>query len=244
MRNLPIAKSIAGGSVTFLVILGMAVTGLPILAQRGDAQTVKTRFLGVADKRHASSRSDGRREKRKAKPKADARLLETASIRQATRTPALADNVRVDQIYTGGKTATLEGAISRPSGGRSTEIGRIMGRDRCDVRPEDAVMKRVCGRVIETRAAEFDTLRQSTLTSEQRLLSIQRGFQSNMGAINSARRLGEDGSPESAEGQAVASLTFMNVPPKETDPKDETSALPAEAISILGAVMSPSTPSP
>lgn len=149
-----------------------------------------------------------------------------------------------EQLYRGGKTAQPSEPLSRPSEGRTAAVARVFGDDRCNHPQTDPAVVAACARAIENRAAEFSRTEAPELSAEQRLLVDQRLRQVPMNARNAARRLAEDGAPDTLEGQSVASIALQPPPGDPRVPAAGEPALSAETQAVIGALVGAITNTP
>jgi hypothetical protein len=142
------------------------------------------------------------------------------------------------QLYKGDRTAQPLEALSSPSEGRTADVVRIAGRDRCDPAEEDGVRAGDCTNVIESRAAEFERPAATALSPEERLLVTQ--HQEVVSMKSAARQLAGSGrEADSLPAQGVASQVLGS--PLDSSRPDETGAgapLSAEVAAIVNAIVS------
>ncbi len=131
------------------------------------------------------------------------------------------------------RTAPSAAAPSSPAtraDGRRTEIVRVGGSDRCDPQAASARDAR-CGDVIETRSAEFQSLRAPVLSPEQRLLLDQERGELR-GVRAAAQRVARnDVDPGALDTQTLAAIS-LDRPAEPTPPgvPDPATSPAAEAI--------------
>jgi hypothetical protein len=141
------------------------------------------------------------------------------------------------QLYTGGRTAQPAEPLSRPSQGRTGAVTRVEGEDRCDPAAATAQAGR-CERVIETRSAEFTRPDSIVLSPEQRILVQQRLREAPAGPRMGAKRLAENGDPDSEDSQSIASIVLRSpTQPREEEAAGEEDATAAEAAAIVNAII-------
>jgi hypothetical protein len=152
--------------------------------------------------------------------------------------PDARDNQAPAQLYKGDRTAQPLEALSSPSEGRTADVVRVAGRDRCDPAEEDGVRAGDCTNVIESRAAEFERPAATALSPEERLLVAQHRDVVSM--KSAARQLAGSGrEADSLPTQGLASQVLSS-PPDSPRP-DETGAgapLSAEVEAIVNAIVS------
>ena len=151
---------------------------------------------------------------------------------------------RTEQIYRGAKTAQSSSSPSQPRDGRKAYIGRIAGEDRCDRRSKKARSLSACTNVIETRAAAFPPPEAPALTNEQRLLATQHGIRGTMNTKILGQHLADDGSPDTPEGQAVASLILRALAKDQAAAETVAAARPEESAASLIPMIVPPLPAP
>lgn len=147
------------------------------------------------------------------------------------------------QLAPRGRTAAASEALSQPAEGRTGAIAKVEGEDRCDP-AEEGADRRVCARVIETRAAEFARPPQGVLSAEQRLLIDQQLREGPADTRTAARRLGQTGfDPDSLEEQGIASVAIRgNAPTAPPDREDDATAIDPAVQAILGILNVPVPP--
>ncbi|MEA1014516.1 hypothetical protein [Sphingosinicella sp. LY1275] len=138
------------------------------------------------------------------------------------------------QLYKGDRTAQPLEALSSPGEGRTADVVRVAGRDRCDPAEEDGPRAGECRNVIESRAAEFEPPAAPALSPEERLLVTQ--HQEVLSIKSAARQLAGSGpEADSLPAQGIASQVLRR-PSDSSRPEETGTPLSAEVAAIVNAI--------
>jgi hypothetical protein len=149
--------------------------------------------------------------------------------------PEAPDRQGAVQLYQGSRTAQPLEALSSPREGRTADVVRVAGRDRCDPAEEDGPRAGACTIVIESRAAEFEPPAAPALSPEERLLVTQ--HQEVLSIKSAARQLaGREPEADSLPAQGVASQVLSR--PPDSRPKETAAPRSAEVAAIVNAIVS------
>lgn len=146
-----------------------------------------------------------------------------------SRTPAT-------QLTTARPTAEGPAPLSSPAQGRTAEVARVEGQDRCDParwRKGDPAAPASCARILERRAGEFEPPRPAERTPEERLLDFQRPAADTPDANRAARRLAEGEVEGSWAAQAAALGVSGPAEPQPPPDKAGPQSLSPEAQALI-----------